>query len=151
MTYCCITCEFDKARANNAPGRRNLRPMIPPVAATRDAAAGATNPEPGNDRLGQSSASTNREAGVEATTRTPGVDDPELSSWRTPTSSVGGETPSELATPVGLGGQGPALDTYPRAGRNTTGVSGLAVRHEADVDLVVMTSECSEPRLGAVS
>ena len=109
MTYCCITCEFDKARANNAPGRRNLRPMIPPVAVTRDTAAGAT------------------------------------------TSSVGGETPSELATPVGLGGQGPALDTYPRAGRNTTGVSGLAVRHEADVDLVVMTSECSEPRLGAVS
>lgn len=42
MTYCCITCEFDKARANNAPGRRNLRPMIPPVAVTRDAAAGAT-------------------------------------------------------------------------------------------------------------
>lgn len=42
MTYCCITCEFDKARANNAPGRRNLRPMIPPVAVTRDTAAGAT-------------------------------------------------------------------------------------------------------------
>lgn len=108
MTYCCITCEFDKARANNAPGRRNLRPMIPPVAATRDAAAGAT------------------------------------------TSSVGGETPSELATPVGLGGQGSTPDTYPRAGRNTTGVSGLAVRHEADVS-VTWTSECSEPRLGAVS
>ena len=29
MTYCCIRCEFDKARANQAPGRRNLRPMIP--------------------------------------------------------------------------------------------------------------------------
>ena len=41
MTYCCITCEFDKARANNAPGRRNMRPMIPPVAATRT---------PGNQR-----------------------------------------------------------------------------------------------------
>ena len=126
MTYCCITCEFDKARANNAPGRRNLRPMIPPVAVTRDTAAGATNPEPGNDRLGQSSASTNREAGVEATTRTPGVDDPELSSWRTPTSSVGGETPSELATPVGLGGQGPALDTYPGSRGRVSGLPGHA-------------------------
>ena len=84
MTYCCITCEFDKARANNAPGRRNLRPMIPPVAATRDAAAGAT------------------------------------------TSSVGGETPSELATPVGLGGQGPALDTYPGSRGRVSGLPGHA-------------------------
>lgn len=102
MTYCCITCEFDKARANAAPGRRNLRPMIPPVAVTRDTAAGVT------------------------------------------TSSVGGETPSELATPVGLGGQGPALDTYPGSrGR----VSGLTVHRGRHVAARAATD--GESRLGA--
>lgn len=46
-TYCCISCEVDKARANAAPGRRNLRPMFSPAAATRDAAAGDSNPKEG--------------------------------------------------------------------------------------------------------
>ena len=35
-----ICCTFDRERANAAPGRRNLRPMFSPAAATRDAAAG---------------------------------------------------------------------------------------------------------------
>ena len=82
MTYCCITCEFDKARANNAPGRRNLRPMIPPVAATRDAAAGVK----------MSTAASTREAvppGAPTVAYTPGATGPELSTrqW-TPTPSV---------------------------------------------------------------
>ena len=55
MTYCCITCEFDKARANAAPGRRNLRPLFSPVVVTRDAATGATSSEPVYDGLGHTS------------------------------------------------------------------------------------------------
>lgn len=104
VTYCCITCEFDKARANNAPGRRNLRPMIPPAAVTRDTAAGAT------------------------------------------TSSVGGETPSELATPVGLGGQGPALDTYPGSRGRVSGLPGH-ICHVAARAVAAMEA----PTVGVVS
>ena len=55
MTYCCITCEFDKARANAGPDRRNLRPLFSPVVVTRDAATGATSSEPGYDGLGHTS------------------------------------------------------------------------------------------------
>lgn len=43
MTGCqCVTCLHARARADRAPGRRNLRPLISPTAAARDAAAGGS-------------------------------------------------------------------------------------------------------------
>ena len=43
MTGCdCITCLYSRARADRAPGRRHLRPLISPAAVSRDACAGAT-------------------------------------------------------------------------------------------------------------
>lgn len=103
---CCLCedCMDYRAAVIRRRARMGLRPIpqIPPVAATRDAAAGVT------------------------------------------TSSVGGETPSELATPVGLGGQGPALDTYPGSrGR----VSGLTVHRGRHVAARAATD--GESRLGA--
>ena len=122
VTYCCITCEFDKARANNAPGRRNLRPMIPPVAVTRDTAAGATSPrEAASPRLVTLMTESQRE--IAAWGDVPHV---QPSAAGPSSSSVGGETPSELATPVGLGGQGPTLDTYPGSRGRVSGLPGHA-------------------------
>ena len=64
MTYCCITCEFDKARANAGPDRRNLRPLFSPVVVTRDAATGATSSEPGYDGLGHTSSTVGEGAPI---------------------------------------------------------------------------------------
>lgn len=47
MTGCdCITCLYSRARADRAPGRRHLRPLISPAAASRDASAGFTTKPP---------------------------------------------------------------------------------------------------------
>ena len=41
MNLClCDLCRIERAKANRAPGRRNLTPLYSPAAATRDAAVG---------------------------------------------------------------------------------------------------------------
>lgn len=161
MTYCCITCEFDKARANNAPGRRNLRPMIPPVAATRDAAAGATTTHkergsagyPTGRRVTLGGAPCACVANAPAA-QLPSFSEPSCDRLGQTSSTAAGSSPfiAGLVAPTPVTCSALELDTYPRAGRNTTGVSGLAVRHEADVDLVVHDVGVQRaPTVGAAS
>lgn len=165
-------CYCDEGRAEReqtltAPWRlRALRPMFSPVAATRDAAAGATNSPQhgcangpllgGADGPGMASGSSVvrdqssevqlLRAAPRSTTASTCSAEHDAPGRGGSSSSVGGETPSELATPVGLGGQGPALDTYPGSrGR----VSGLTVHRGRHVAARAATD--GESRLRGVS
>jgi len=125
---------FEKAaqiRRNRSRGLRDLS-LFSPVAANRDAAAGAETPS----------------VRVTRDTRTEGSSSEPAAAGLGQMSSVGGETRSEHAAPVVLTVGGSTLDSLPLVVHEAPGVSGPAV-HVGHVAARAVTD--GGPRLGEAS
>jgi len=109
----CVDCLDYRDRVKAAKRRRGLRDLslFSPVAANRDAAAGAETPS----------------VRVTRDTRTEGSNSEPAAAGLGQMSSVGGETRSEHAAPVVLTVGGSTLDSLPLVVHEAPGVSGPAV------------------------